>query len=49
MTKLIRSSESLDLEADLFEQDFVPIEFDQMAMAETWAECQSDYTEDEDD
>jgi hypothetical protein len=47
LVKLMRSSEALDPEADVFEPDLAPVEFDDMAMAEAWAELDSDELEDE--
>lgn len=40
LVKLMRASEGLDPEADSFDPDLVPIQFDEMAMAEAWAEMQ---------
>jgi hypothetical protein len=42
LIKLMRSSEGLDPAADAFEPDLVPIEFDDLAMAEAWAELRWD-------
>jgi len=47
LVKLMRSSEALDPEADAFEPDLAPVAFDDVAMAEAWAELQWDDLEDE--
>lgn len=47
LTKLMRSSEALDPEADLFEPDLAPVHFDEVAMAESWAELDWDDIENE--
>jgi hypothetical protein len=49
LVKLMRSSEALDPEADVFEPDLAPVAFDDAAMAEAWAELQWDDLEDEPD
>lgn len=38
LVKLMRSSEALDAESDVFEPDLAPVEFDDAAMAEVWRE-----------
>ena len=47
LVKLMRSSEALDPEADAFEPDLAPVAFDDVAMAEAWAELQSEDLGDE--
>ena len=47
LVKLMRSSEALDPEADVFEPDLAPVAFDDVAMAEAWVEVQWDELEDE--
>lgn len=47
LVKLMRSSEGLDPAADAFEPDLAPIEFDDAAMAQAWAELRWDEGEDD--
>lgn len=47
LVKLMRSSEGLDPEADAFEPELAPVEFDDDAMAEAWAELPWDEGEEE--
>jgi hypothetical protein len=47
LVKLMRSSEALDPEADVFEPDLAPVAFDDVAMAEAWAQLHWDELEDE--
>jgi hypothetical protein len=42
LVKLMRSSEALDPAADQFEPELVPVEYDDAAMAEAWAEMRAD-------
>lgn len=49
LVKLLRSSEGLDPEADLGEPDLAEIEFDDAAMADSWAEMWPGVEDDEDD
>lgn len=42
LLRLMRSSEGLDPDADAFEPDLAPVEFDDAAMAEAWAELRWD-------
>jgi hypothetical protein len=49
LVKLVRSSEALDPAADPFEPDLAPIEFDEMAMAEAWADLRWDEGIDDED
>lgn len=47
LVRLMRSSEGLDPEADTFEPDLAPVEFDDAAMAEAWAELRWDEGEED--
>lgn len=47
LVKVMRSSEALDPESDIFEPDLAPVVFDDVAMAEAWAELQGDEVENE--
>lgn len=47
LVKVMRSSEGLDPDADVFEPDLVPVEFDDVAMAEAWAELRWDEREED--
>jgi len=47
LVRLMRSSEGLDPEADLFEPDLAPVQFDDAAMAEALAELRRDEGEDD--
>ncbi len=45
LVRLMRSSEALDPEADAFDPDLAPVDFDDVAMAEAWAELRWDEDE----
>jgi hypothetical protein len=47
LVKLMRSSEALDPDADSFEPDLAPVEFDDVAMAEALAEMQWEEADDD--
>ncbi len=49
LVKLMRSSEGLDPDADSFDPELAPVEYDDVAMAEAWAELRWAEAEEEAD